>query len=249
VVRIASPYFDADSARLLARLMSEAGLASHKPRLELWIDGSAMVGRPSDYKVVAELARRYGPACEIRKVVTNASGKAPARPEWLHAKVIEVQDAEGRVKRLIGSANFTGAAWLGPWNTESVQLETDRYSLEALLGRHQSVVSLSRRDIRSLCDNSEEREEDDPAERACIYWAAFDETQHPRRLSVCYKAEAAIKDFTIEASFDPERDRLDGKQQRDRIVAVFQAKSSWNELLPRLDGLLRLEFRAATSVP
>lgn len=248
-VRIVSPYFDAGSQDVLHLALTETGADRANAPIEIWIDGSAMVGRAQDYEVVATLAARYGNRCKVNKVVSQATPKRPSRPIPLHAKVIELVDQDGKVQRLIGSANFTGAAWLDAWNTESLHLESDRKALQDLLPAGQLIAPLTRQSLRALQNSAADNAEDEPTGKPTIYSAAFDETRNPRELTVCYSATAPLDGFTIEAAFDKSRDELPtGKTQRDAIVAAFQARRNWRTL-PAPDGILKLALQLPTPPP
>src|SRR5206468_3840112 len=133
-VRVVSPYFDKGSAALLGNLLEELGTGTAGNRIEVWTDGSGCVARRSDYQSLLKLIAAHGRAVELKKVLRRGRHGEFGGPAHLHAKLIEVEDSKGTVRRLLGSANFTGAAWVGSFNTESVYLEADRRALPTLLG-------------------------------------------------------------------------------------------------------------------
>jgi len=246
VLRIVSPYFDERSSEVLQELLSETRL--QKPRLELWIDGSGFLARPSDYRVAGDLANAYGPTCVIRKVMSKASARALPSPLPLHAKVIEVENSDGTVARVLGSANFTGAAWLQGWNTESIQIERSRHALPLLLGEGTQLANVKSGELAGLSRQSSATDEPGTGKLACIYWVAFDEMADPRVLTVCYTAPSPLKRASVVGMFDKARDTLPNRGTRDAIVRQFNDRQNWKQLSDQ-GGLLKIAYQTDTSVP
>src|SRR5262249_46500855 len=150
--RIISPYFDDGSPELFEELAAEIQRTAGKPsRVELWIDGSARVARRSDYESVLQLlsATRI-PNIEIRTVKKGTQSNEPNFRVPLHAKIIELEGTTGRVNRILGSANFTGAAWSSKRNTETIFLESGQRSLVDLLPQDYDSLRLTKQAIRHL---------------------------------------------------------------------------------------------------
>jgi hypothetical protein len=251
ILRIVSPYFDGDSEEVLAQLLEDISMTAGIPRrIELWVDSSGSVARSSDYNVVLKLLAGARTSVELRTVVRPRLAGMGGEPEpaHLHAKVIELEDTVGRVRRLLGSANFTGAAWLQHYNTESVYIESATRALPALLAPVFEVVSLSESQLRRLQAHPIEPEPDKIGAKPCIYWVSFDEASRPRCLTVCYEAKVPPTRVEIKASFHPTRDRLPGRDRRDYIVRTFESPASWRPLQAE-QGLVRLAFQPICVVP
>jgi hypothetical protein len=126
VVRIASPYFDANSADLFEHIAR----AARRCRLEIWTDRSGKLAEPTHWTVLSALIPK------LSRLFEDVSVVAPREAPW-HAKAIELDDGRGRVARVFGSANFTGAAWglKRPGNIELVAMETKAIGLPAMLAQ------------------------------------------------------------------------------------------------------------------
>ncbi len=124
VVRVASPYFDADSADLFERIAR----AARRCRLEIWTDRSGKLAEPTYWRVLSALLPK------LSRIFEDVSVIAPKAAPW-HAKVLELDDGRGRVARVFGSANFTGAAWglKRPGNVELIATETRAIGLPDML--------------------------------------------------------------------------------------------------------------------
>ena len=115
VLRIVSPYWDRLSPKLLRELINAFG--SNQPKhIELWIDGSRLVASAAHYREVLNIVQKSytGPKLELKAVTFDDTFMKTKAYAPLHAKLIEVEGSGETVARICGSANFTGAAWLGP---------------------------------------------------------------------------------------------------------------------------------------
>jgi hypothetical protein len=230
-------------AELLQRL-------SHRPSLvEIWTDGSACVSRRSDYEHLLGLLKSTDQRVIVRAVRKRVEGTDPHIWERVHAKVIELQDETGRIQRIIGSANFTGAAWLSPRNTETICIEADRRSLPEKLEQGVEVETLSVQDIRKRIAEAAEGDPGTQPGSPWVYWAIFDEQPRPRVLTVCYGSKSRPVEITLHAHFDPRRDDFDGtKPKRDAIIRTFEDPTSWSQL-EHNPPTARLRFTSSSPVP
>jgi hypothetical protein len=237
VLRIVSPYFDTQSPKLFKELVAEIQRTAGKlGRVELWIDGSARIARRSDYETVFQLlsATRMR-TIEIRTVKKSTQTNVPNFRVPLHAKIIELEGTTGRVNRILGSANFTGAAWLKKGNTETIFLESGQQSLAKLLPPDYDSLRLTRAAIRHLMRTAKEDEKETPHQDRLIYWASFDEQQNPPILTVSYESKDLPIDYKIEAHFDNRHTELTPEKAKS-IIKAFENPKNWSK--PQIDQSL-----------
>lgn len=244
VLRILSPYFDEGSPQLMEEILSL--LESSKgplPRVEVWVDASQIFASASDYRSLMALQKK----CNHKILVKSLRTKARAvHPVWeqVHAKAIELEGASGSVSRLLGSANFTAAAWIGRRNTETVFHETARESLPRLLDHSLEVGPVPDEALNRWACAETDMKDGHEAKQRYIYWAAFDETAQPHTLTVSYFSKDLPVSFEIVAAFDSRRTVPPRLQA---IVELFQNVESWIRLKNQ-KGLLKLQLKSRLSL-
>ena len=155
VVRVASPYFDSHSGTLFAQIASLAPGC----RLEIWTDRSGVLTEPTHWRVLADLLPSLTRKFKAVEVL------APRRDLAWHAKIVELDDGHGGIARIIGSANFTGAAWgLAQHNLELIDVEAANAGLPKLVSVREALVTLVSRNELTRLARREEREQD----RTCL---------------------------------------------------------------------------------
>jgi hypothetical protein len=200
VVRVASPYFDSRSELLfkqLARTTSQC-------RLEIWTDRSGRLSEPTHWRVLANLLPT------LRKRFKNVSVLAPKENAW-HAKVLELDNGHGAIVRIVGSANFTGAAWgLNGSNLELVDVEIARDALPTLVKAREIEISpIGRQELIRLA-NREEKDQIADVKGPVLLWASLRETPPAVQIEARLARPERVEDWRIEASFDetrPENER------------------------------------------
>ena len=111
LLRILSPYYDKGSAVLARDFLRGLGLDNHA--IEIWADRSGIHTQGSHVANLISLCENLG-VSSIRYPVRVVPKSATIRDERpLHAKLIEVIGQDGAGVRILGSANFTAAAWKG----------------------------------------------------------------------------------------------------------------------------------------
>lgn len=241
-LRVVSPYFDKSSQSLLDELLATIrDQFDHVPPVEIWIDASGKLARKTDIATVMD----------IRKAMPDVTVKAVRREsesatgfERLHAKLIELEGNDGRCARIFGSANFTGAAWIEPRNTETISLEHEVKPLAAVLGNR--VVRLQHRDLVQLASRVQEDEvSSEMGGRRCIYWAALDESCERSRLVVSYESPDKPRRFSFRGGFDPRRGNV---HRAEEITQGYEDPRSWRLLSESRPGLVVLELTSARAI-
>jgi hypothetical protein len=232
-VVVASPYFDAHSQAVMDELLAMAPRGVRRDiAIEIWTDASASVARGSDYEQLAKLAVRY------KALVRAPFDKGFALP--LHLKAIEATGTKGR-RTLFGSANFTGAAWMGG-NREALFMEDNGHTLELLFKeyelRQQSIARLRALAARTASSDAFR----DPN---VVYWAVYDERQ--RRLIISFRSIHKVVRLRVEASVDKRRFG-DERARLEKVARIFSSPGSWYP--PRFkDGVATMDQRIALQIP
>jgi hypothetical protein len=245
VLRILSPYFDEGSVGLMEELLSIlSSMKGGVEHLEVWVDGSQIFAKPLDYRNLIALR-----GAQERGLLFKTFRKKPRNGyqplERVHAKVIELEGENGGVSRLYGSANFTAAAWCGNWNTETIFHETAKEGLPQLLGDWLDVVPVSDAQLEKWASGQVDTESEHRGTRRWIYWAAFDETAKPYKLTVSYSSKDRPTRFRVLAAFDPRRTELPPPLRV--ITDTFQNPHSWTVPKPAI-GLLETHLKEEVSL-
>jgi hypothetical protein len=224
VLRVMSPYFDEGSVGLMEEILSLLDSAKGGvEKIEVWVDGSQVFAKPLDYQnlIALQTAQKGNMLIKfLRKKPRN--GYQP--PEQVHAKLIELVGQNGSVSRLIGSANFTGAAWCDNWNTETIFHEIAGSGVPQLLDDSVESVPVSRANLEKWAADQPDTESEFQGAERWIYWAAFDETA-PYKLTVSYFSKDTPIRLRVFAAFDPRHKRL--PLQSQSIIEKFQNPESW----------------------
>jgi hypothetical protein len=211
VVRIASPYFDRHSPELFSRIFGKTGRCG----LEIWTDRSGRLAEPTHWRVLSEalpkLATMFG----------DVQVLAPPREIPWHAKVIEFDDGHGRVARVFGSANFTGAAWgiRHGGNLELVAVDSTRTGLPRLLDTRKIEISAVGAAERKRLARQEEQEQLRVARGPVLLWACLAEKPNVQVLARMQRAEK-ITWWRLDAEYDesrPDDEREKLKKVRERV--------------------------------
>jgi hypothetical protein len=225
VLRIVSPYFDEGSVELMEELLSLLDSAKGGvEKLEVWVDGSKVFAKPLDYRNLISLQVAHKGRLLI-KSLRKKTGNGFQPPEQVHAKLIELEGQNGSVSRLLGSANFTAAAWCKSRNTEAIFHEITSSGLPQILGDSVEVVSVSSATLEKWATDQIEMESELKGAERWIYWAAFDETARPYKLTVSYSSKEEPIRLKVLAAFDPRHTKL--PSQSRSIVETFQNPQSW----------------------
>jgi hypothetical protein len=244
VLRVVSPYFDEGSVGLMEEILSSLDSTNGEvEQIEVWIDGSQVFAKPLDYQNLIAIQTAQKAALQI-KCIRKRSRNGYQPSERVHAKLIELESQNGNVSRLIGSANFTAAAWCDNWNTETIFHEIADRGLPQLLGESVESVPVSRANLEKwAADQSDTESEIQGAER-WIYWAAFDETA-PYKLTVSYCSKDTPLRLRVLAAFDPRHQRL--PLQSQNIIEKFQNPDSWTTPT-YVNGLVEIHLKAEINV-
>jgi hypothetical protein len=242
VLRIMSPYFDEGSVGLMEELLSLLDSAKGGvEKVEVWIDGSKVFAKPLDYRnLIALQVAQKGKL--LIKSLRKKLGNGFQPPEQVHAKVIELEGQNGNVSRLLGSANFTAAAWCKSRNTEAIFHEITSSGLPQLLGDSADVVPVSSATLEKWAADQIETESELKGADRWIYWAAFDETARPYKLTVSYSSKEEPIRLKVLAAFDPRHTRL--PLQSGSIVEMFQNPQSWTTPNYK-NGLVEIHLKEA----
>jgi hypothetical protein len=216
VVRVASPYFDSRSELLFKQLAQTAGPC----RLEIWTDRSGRLTEPTHWRVLLNLL----PA--LRKRFTNVSVLAPKETAW-HAKVLELDNGHGDIARIVGSANFTGAAWgLNGSNLELVDIEIARDGLPTLLkARAIEVSPVGRQELARLA-NREDKDQIARVNGPILLWASLREAPPSVQIEARLARPERVEDWRIEASFDETRPG-DERQRLAKLQSLVGNARRW----------------------
>ena len=173
----------------------------------------------------------------LRKRFKNVSVLAPKETAW-HAKVLELDNGHGDIARIVGSANFTGAAWgLNGSNLELVDIEIARDGLPTLLkARAIEVSPVGRQELARLA-NREDKDQIARVNGPILLWASLREAPPSVQIEARLARPERVEDWRIEASFDetrPEDERrklaklqsLVGNVRRWRLSSTANG-SSW----------------------
>src|SRR6267142_181378 len=245
VLRVMSPYFDEGSVALMEELLflldsTKGGVE----KIEVGVDGSQVCAKPLDYiNVVALQAAQKGKLLikSLRKKPRN--GYRP--PEQVHAKVIELEGQNGSVSRLFGSANFTSAAWCLKRNTETIFHEITSRKLPQLLDDSVEAISVSGATLEKWATDQFETENEFQGAQRWIYWAAFDETANPFRLTVSYFSKDEPIRLRVLAEFDRRRTELPPRLRG--IIEMFQNPQNWTN--PNYaNGLVEVHLKAEVNL-
>lgn len=230
ILRIVSPYFDEQSPALFEELFEDIRLTAGQPRrVELWIDGSARVARRSDYNAVLQLFRMpMQPKIEIKTIKRSAQANEPNFRVPLHAKIIELEGTTGTVNRILGSANFTGAAWLSKRNTETIFLESGQRNLPTLLPQGYDSLCLTKSAIRDLMRTAIEDDTQTVGQNRWIYWASYDEQRNPPTLTVSYESKDRPIQFQLRGHFDSRHKDLSSEKAKS-IIKAFTDPKHWGK--------------------
>jgi hypothetical protein len=242
VLRIMSPYFDEGSVGLMEELLSLLDSAKGGvEKVEIWIDGSKAFAKPLDYRnLIALQVAQKGKL--LIKSLRKKLGNGFQPPEQVHAKVIELEGRNGNVSRLLGSANFTAAAWCKSRNTEAIFHEITSNGLPQLLGESVDVVPVSTATLEKWAADQIETESELRVAERWIYWAAFDETARPYKLTVSYSSKEEPIRLKVLAAFDPRHTKL--PLQSGSIVEMFQNPQSWTTPNYK-NGLVEIHLKEA----
>jgi hypothetical protein len=247
VLRVLSPYFDDKSPALLNEMLGILRAKKKKPRrVEIWVDGSGNFTTSPHLQNLIKLKESQKERLVIKTLRRKAQLGQPCLPERVHGKVIELEDEYSNVSRIIGSANFTGAAWQDTWNTETIFHERGRNSLPNLLGEHTEIRSVSTSELERWILDAPEKEDESGGELMCIYWAAIDESVSPPKLSISYAATTRPVRVRISAQFDPQRSELPSRAKE--LIELFENPQSWNG--PDFSSnLVEMSLKVRSSVP
>ncbi len=244
VLRIISPYFDEKSPDLMEEILYYLkSTRGNVDAVEVWIDASRVLANASDFRCLLALQRKCSHKLLVRSLRSNAQAIHPSW-EQVHAKAIELEDTSGHVSRLFGSANFTGAAWIDSYNTETIFHETAREGLPNLLDDRFEVVSVPQEDLNRWSAAETETKDENRPEHRYIYWAAFDETNQPHKLVISYRSKDRPVSFKISAGFDL-RHAVTPRLQA--IVELFQNVDSWIKC-KNLKRLLELQLKSRAAL-
>jgi len=226
VLRVMSPYFDEKSKDVLSELLDSLD-PREIPKIEIWIDRSGFVAKKIHLQSLIGLQQSQGGRLTIKTVQRGAQRGQPRVLERVHGKLIELEDDVGNVSRLLGSANFTGAAWLDNWNTETICQEVGRENLPSLLDEAAEVTQVSNSELERCILAMAESDDESAGNLECIYWAAIDESSSFPKLLISYKAASEPINIRIFAQFDPRRTDLPIRAQK--IIEIFQNPLNWGE--------------------
>ncbi|MBZ5659864.1 MAG: hypothetical protein LAO08_05595 [Acidobacteriia bacterium] len=244
VLRIMSPYFDEGSVGLMEELLSVLNSAKGGvDRVEVWVDGSQVFAKPLDYRNLIGLQVAQKGELLI-KSIRKKPGNGFQLPEQVHAKVIELESQNGSVSRLLGSANFTAAAWCKSRNTETIFHEITSSGLPQLLDDSVEVVPVSSAKLEKWATDQGETESELKGVERWIYWAAFDETASPYKLTVSYSSKEEPIRLRVLAAFDPRHTKL--PLQSRSIIETFENSRNWTT--PNfLNGLVEIHLKEAVN--
>lgn len=248
VIRIISPYYDSSSIRLLEDLLAIMNIPVEK--IEIWIDVTGSHTNGNHAKNLISLCEKMG-ISKLHYPVLKGTPPYNVRDEKpLHAKMIEVVAEDGSGVRLIGSANFTGAAWRGT-NLESIALEEFLKGKDFLsllphaFDKETNTILLSefKKRQESLLENGENVEgfgHDD--RQPIIYWAKYNEIE--KTIFAHYSCGTTeLKDYLIEARYNSQRDENPIKDDVQRLLEVseeFVTKENWKDV-GSMDGILKVQ--------
>jgi hypothetical protein len=244
VLRVMSPYFDEGSVGLMEEILSSLDSANAGvEQIEVWVDGSQVFAKPPDYQNLIALQTAQKGNLHIKFIRKKArNGYQP--PEQVHAKVIELEGEHGSVSRLIGSANFTAAAWCDNRNTETIFHEIASRGLPQLLDDSVESAPVSSATLEKWAADIDETESEFQSAERWIYWAAFDETA-PCKLTVSYFSKDTPIRLRVLAAFDPRHKRL--PMQSQNIIEKFQNPENWTT--PNyVNGLVEIHLKAAITL-
>jgi hypothetical protein len=243
VIRIVSPYYDTGSLQLAKEIISEFGLDASA--LEFWIDRTGTHTTGSHLQSLIALCDKLK-ITSVRYPVRVIRTPAIIRDERpLHAKLIEVLGSDGSGTRVIGSPNFTRAAWKGS-NLESISIESfpvgsDFASvLPEDFDNQDNLVAIAdlKKDLAKAADIEESvTGSDDPVG----YWAVFDECTGDLRAH--FRADVALDSFQVESHYNPMRDAdvsPDGQKDVAKLKVaadLFSNPKNWHQL-PSASGFL-----------
>jgi hypothetical protein len=248
VLRIVSPYFDLNSSDLLEELLHIIGQNLGNPRkIEIWVDGSARLARRSDYAALAMLVRNISREIELRTISRIVRRDEPRTQPALHAKIIELEDRIGKINRILGSANFTGAAWIRDYNIESIFLEESKQSFERALPEELRTTQLTMKDLDKLMQMAEESEDKAGKQTHWIYWATLDESNQPPVLTVSYESRDAPRAIALEGRFDPRHEEL-SQETINAIVGGFVDLKNWR-ICKKTESILQMQLKIHLQIP
>jgi hypothetical protein len=227
VVRVASPYFDAGSGELFDRI----GRKLAGCRLEIWSDRSGKLAEPTHWRTLSGLLP------ELRRAFQGVMVLAPPPELPWHAKVFELEDARGRVARVFGSANFTGAAWglKRPGNLEIAAVDIGSTGLHDLLAARDIKVTPVTEKERTSLARREEHEQIARCRGPVLLWACLNEIR-PAQITARLARPEHITRWLVEGAFDetrPEDERDELRKIRDRLQnrARWQLRQSGREII------------------
>jgi hypothetical protein len=236
---IASPYFDQGSELLLNELLAHiAQRLGHTPTVELIIDGSAQVGRRSDYSHVLKLSQRKN----VKIAAPSQNGDSGRSFLPLHMKALQLHGTLGH-RTLFGSANFTSAAWKG-LNHETLFAAPKAPPLDTLWSDGQDLQHVDPRRLKRLLTTAAD---DQPGDKSLnfVYWATFDERELELTLSASRIDEIAR--IEVEAECDPRR-QGDERHRLLNIATAFSAINNWSA--PAVQGhVLKIAQKARRQLP
>jgi hypothetical protein len=251
IVRVGSPYFDTHSETLFGQIATLAPGC----RLQIWTDRSGALTEPTHWRILAGLLP------SLRKKFKAVEVLAPQQDLAWHAKIVEVDDGHGGVARIIGSANFTGAAWgLGQRNLELIDVETAHRSLPELVSARDpqiKITAVGSQEMKQLV-RREEREQESAHRGPVILWVCLQE-QPTIEIQARFARHERILSWRVEASFDQtrpddERATLSRVQQLVKDPLHWQAETQGKNFFLRWHGdedfipceSMSLEVRTAT---
>jgi len=193
-------------------------------KIEIWVDGSQVLAKPIHYQnLIALQAAQNGKL--LIKFLRKKSRNGYQPPEQVHAKVIELEGQNRGVSRLFGSANFTAAAWCNNWNTETIFHEISSRGLPQILSDSVEAISVSGAELEKWATDQIETENELQGAERWIYWAAFDETASPYKLTVSYSSKDEPIRLRVLAAFDPRRTELPPRLRG--VIEAFQNQQNW----------------------
>jgi hypothetical protein len=252
-LRIVSPYWDRGSPELLKELLDAFG-AKQPKRIELWVDGSGTLASAAHYREVLSIVESGSAASrlELRAVALDNARMNTRDYLPLHAKLIELEGSNKTAARIWGSANFTGAAWLGRRNLESIGFQTEAAPFPEMLKSYPgfSVASLTTKQLQKLIDTAEKDTDsyDDP-ERPWINWAALEEAKDGRTIvAVSYRSKSPLRAFGFQASFNSDSTTSDNEMLLARIQNAYSSTNNW-QATSEEPTLLHLEYTGSPLPP
>jgi len=217
VVRIASPYFDRHSVELFSSVFGKTG----RCKLEIWTDRSGRLSEPTHWRIISKLLPK------LVRLFGDVQVLAPSRETPWHAKVVEVDDGQGHVSRVFGSANFTGAGWglTHRGNLELVTVNVSRAGLPDLVDRRKIKITAVSGTERARLARQEDQEQVRRARGPVLLWACL--TERPKvQVLARLERRKTVTWWRVDAEFD--ESRVDKEREKlKRVQRRVADRSKW----------------------